>query len=391
MEIWKLVILGISGDLAKLKILPAVAQFAAKNEDKVQIDLIGYSRHLPEIESIKSVLNITDQNQEIPGIRSIKLVKGEYDDYKFFDDLYGSLQENERAVIYMSVPPLVFLDFIKDSCPYNTHNIDILVEKPFGENYAQVQKIFDTISRCKLYQNVHFCDHYMFKTETNLDKLELANLKFLDNLKLKNIKIKILEKLGVEGRIGYFDKVGTFLDIIIHISSLLGLSLKSFKPELVDFSVEDIKVDEFTLGQYESYKRNPEVQDSSVDTYFNLKLKIADLPVEMESGKELSDKVTEISCEFDQETSLRWQIYPEKRLEVISPEKNLSLSLDKNDNLDHTNIFEQLLANDYKNFLSKEEALKSWQIIDKVLEFKDDKNILPQIYKNGKYPVDFIE
>jgi glucose-6-phosphate 1-dehydrogenase len=391
MEIWKLVVLGISGNLAKEKILPAISQFAIKNEDRVQIDLIGYSRSSPDINEIKKILGINDASSQIPGIRSVKLVRGEYDDYKFFDELYASLAENERAVIYMAVPPLVFLDFIKDSCPYHTDNIDILLEKPFGENLNQVSRIFDTINRCKLHERVRFCDHYLFKTETNLDKSELINLKFLNNLQLNKVTIKTLEKVGVDDRIGYFNKIGSFLDMLTHLFSLLRLSLEHFKTSLSDSSAEKIELESLVLGQYESYKHQPEVATSETETYFNLKLKLIDLKVELESGKELGQKITEIVCEFENQTTLKWQIYPEKKLEIISSEVNFSLSLDKNSNLDHTNLFEQLLDNNYENFLNQAEVLNIWKVINLVLNFKETNKIYPQIYPNGKYPVQFLK
>ena len=57
MQQWKILTLGVTGDLAKTKVLPAVAEFADLNKENVQIDFIGYSRSQPNSQEIVKILD----------------------------------------------------------------------------------------------------------------------------------------------------------------------------------------------------------------------------------------------------------------------------------------------------------------------------------------------
>ncbi|MEI6728074.1 MAG: hypothetical protein WCK98_00335 [bacterium] len=387
MKIWKFILLGISGDLAKLKILPGLAQFAALNQERVSIELTGYSRSKPDINQINQILNQASPDLK-HSLAKVELMQGAYDDAKFFENIYSNLDPDQEAVIYLAVPPNVFLDFITSCCPYNKSNIHLIVEKPFGSSPEEAQAILKVLTECHLEEKVHFSDHYLFKTETNLSGPEKLNLKgFRDNL-VDHISIKVLEDIGVENRVGYYDQTGVIKDILPHILSLNIKLLELLWDDFESSELEKLTVKKLVTGQYETYDLIPDLEFSKTETYFQteLELKHRKLKVIYESGKRMASKLTQLEVYFKNGSKVVWNIHPNKVLEMISDDKNVSINLNKNSKLDHTNLFEAILNQDFSRFVKPHEIKLGWDIWQKISDFKTKKKVSLVKYQNLTYP-----
>lgn len=391
MQHWKLLVLGITGDLAKLKVLPAISEFAEKKQAEVQIDLIGYSRSAPDTKQIERILNESHSHGKHV-LSSISYFQGQYNDATFFDSLYNATTEDDKLIIYMAVPPSVFLEFLENSCPHNDKNIEIILEKPFGQDPEEAQKILKTIYSCKLTKKVHFFDHYLYKSEMQLSKAELSNLKFLKNqlaannqIDLQNestkvelisatksiveIKIQALETLTVGKRGRYYDTIGAIKDMFPHLFSMLCLNLEIVDPNFNLNNFQNFDINTLSVGQYQGYIDDVENTASKTETYFRLEGEISNFKIVLESGKSLEKKLTQITTLFSDGSKLIWNVAPDKKLTYESDTENFSLGLDKQSFLDHTNMFENLLNGGENNFVTAGQVLTSWWMFSKIGDF----------------------
>jgi glucose-6-phosphate 1-dehydrogenase len=392
MQIWKFLLLGVTGDLAKKKILPALAQFAELNQEKAHIQLIGYSRSTPDTREIEKILNQNSTSQT-HCLSHISYVQGEYSDSQILAKLINTLEPNERLVTYLAVPPSVYVKFLQNSCPYTDKEIDIIIEKPFGQNTVEAQQILDVVNECSLSHKVHFVDHYLFKNAARMNKVEINNFKLLKNLTPSSIQIQALEEVGVKDRGGYYDTFGATKDMLTHLYSLLLLNLQLLTSQnSPTFSIDPHSL---LLGQYESYLDDVDLTYSQTDSYFKVN-GILNLPgesceISLESGKKLGIKRTWITTTFqDPATKLTWKIAPEQEIVFESPEQSFVLNLKKNNKMDHTNMFEDVMERDFSRFIPKEKILEIWETTTSVFRLKDYHIVRPIRYKNGVWPVEEI-
>jgi glucose-6-phosphate 1-dehydrogenase len=153
MKTQKILILGITGNLAKLKILPAIGQYFDLHKDEVNIEIYGYSRSKANLEEMQSLIRSQiNSSQNLNLLPKITLVQGEYTDKTFYDQLVGSLTMDDSLAIYLAVPPSIYLNFLENSCPYSKRPIDILIEKPFGESLEEGSHILEIVEKCELIQ-----------------------------------------------------------------------------------------------------------------------------------------------------------------------------------------------------------------------------------------------
>jgi glucose-6-phosphate 1-dehydrogenase len=378
METIKFFILGISGNLAKEKVLPALGQFHGLYGDQINIEVHGYSRseaNLAEIQKLTCLANSSSCPR-------IKLYNGEYENNQVYHDLISGLKENERLVVYLAIPPSIFIKFLQNSCPYGQHKIDILMEKPFGANENEANQIIKIIEACDLGDKVHFIDHYWFKNSARADFNIIADNLKLDISKLKKIKIQALEKIDIGSRKGFYDQTGATKDMLVHLYSLLNLSKKLF--ENLDFAVSINKVTNLKLGQYESYQSEIDDSGSLTETYFNIntefKYQEKNVEIEFESGKKLQEKITKITLEFDDQT-VEYTLAPESNIKIHrSGKEDEIINIEDPKTLDHNNVFFDVWHNEFSRFVPKDEVINGWKVFNKVKEFRDDNKIQVEKY-----------
>jgi glucose-6-phosphate 1-dehydrogenase len=393
MQIWKFLLLGITGDLAKKKILPALAQFAELNEEKVIVDLTGFSRSQANLEEITQILDKNSQSGK-HCLRQIKLEQGNYDDPNLLSGVFHDLGSDERVVVYLAVPPSQFIKFLGNSAGYANQRLDIILEKPFGESLQDAEEILRVLQDNDLAKQVHFTDHYPFKTATQLERPDLQNLKNLQDKQIRSLQVRALEEVDLKGREGYYEKVGAAKDMLpTHFYSLVKLTFESLGQNIQD--LVNLKIKNLVLGQYASYSKAPGLQNSSTETYFKIEGQFKsgkqNVDLLLESGKKLGLKLTQINLQFTDDSELIWNIDPDKTLELDSPESSIFLNLSKNRKLDHVNLFEDLITGKTDNFLQPPDVLAGWEIFNKIEDFALKKKVKLQRYKEFKWPIQILE
>jgi len=376
----KIVVLGITGDLAKLKILPSVAQLAELNQTKTVVELLGYSRSIIDKETIENILNKNTKSRDKHYLTDIKLENGDYEDPAFFSNLVSSLKEGQKAIVYLAIPPSKFLKILQNSCPYNqAEKIDIIVEKPFGQNIDEAKAMIDVINACQMGYKVHFCDHYLFKNATRIPDIDIKN--FSSNLSkdIKSLKIQALESIGVNDRVGYYDNAGALMDMLPHLYSLMIKTLQLVKP---GFNGGQLKFDFMNakFGQYLGYLSDTGLEQSSTETYFNIKTSVSgfqgeNFDLHLESGKLRPEKQTTITLEFKDGSKLLWEISPMQKLSYVYTDQELSINLDRGGVLDHTNLFQDILNENYKYFVTPNQVIWGWELYQTMLGFVKKNNL----------------
>jgi glucose-6-phosphate 1-dehydrogenase len=386
MQHWKVLILGITGDLALLKVLPALSQFAEKNKAKIRLSLIGYSRSKPDVKKIESILNKNCSSGQ-HNLVDVSFFQGQYTNQTFFDSLYQSIDdENEKLLIYLAVPPNTFLDFLNTSCPYGNKNIDIIMEKPFGRSLKEAKEIIDKLQECKLQQRVHFFDHYLFKSSVYLNKAELNNIQTLKKYNIHQIDVRLLESIGIKDRAGYYDQTGALKDMLPHAFTLLTRVLNNFLPQYNLDIYENFKISSVILAQYKNYPEDIRLESSNTDTYFCVEATLGQIKLKIESGKRLDQKLTDIEIIFEN-GKINWNIAPKQTLSSTIPENLFEVSITKDYLMDHARMFENILNKDYSLFVKPGEVLISWWIFDLInKKIRSEKKDL-SIYQSGAYPL----
>jgi glucose-6-phosphate 1-dehydrogenase len=349
------VLFGATGDLAKRKIYPAlfnlflnkklpdsfliigVGRSELTDDDfqiRVKESLIIYSRHL-----------INDKSQIKEFIKAFRYSRLNVTNAEEYKNLLELVQQSEKErnitenrMFYLSVAPEFFdviASNIKESGLSSTNGWKrLIIEKPFGHDLKSSQHLNEKLSNAFEEDEIYRIDHYLGKPMVqNLEALGFANpiLQALwNNQHIANVQITASETVGVEGRAGYYDKVGVIRDMVQnHMLQLLMMTAMHLPTQIIstDIRSEKIKVMEslrplqknevvghVVRGQYDQgeiqgesvigYRKEPGVNVSSTnDTFVAARLWIDNafwdgVPFYIRTGKRMKEKSTRIVIEY---------------------------------------------------------------------------------------------
>ena len=207
----------------------------------------------------------------------------------------------------------------------------VVVEKPFGHDTASSNVLADALNALFTESQIFRIDHYLGKEMVqNIVSLRFANHVFSSvwsRHHIHSVQIVFKEKIGTEGRGGYFDKFGIIRDVIQnHLCQILALVAME-KPR--SLSAEDVRDEKVALlrcvapvsaadcvvGQYtapsdgsmKGYKEDEGVPaDSRTPTFASMRLHINNdrwdgVPFILKAGKALEDKCVTVRIQFRDE------------------------------------------------------------------------------------------
>ncbi|QNG18885.1 glucose-6-phosphate dehydrogenase [Rhodococcus triatomae] len=349
-----LVIFGVTGDLARRKLMPAIYDLANRGLLPPGFALVGFARRdWEDADFAKIVHDAVREHSRTPFREDVwerlaegmRFVHGTFDDPDAFARLASTLDalEKERGTggnhaFYLAIPPDRFptvLQQLSDSGLARRspdHWRRVVIEKPFGHDLESAQELNALVNRVFPEDAVFRIDHYLGKeTVQNILALRFANQLFdplWNSHYVDHVQITMAEDIGLGGRAGYYDGIGAARDVIQnHLLQLLAFTAMeepiSFAPR--ELQAEKIKVlkstrlagplDETTSrGQYaggwqggvpvvgllEEEGFSPE---SRTETYAAITLEVdtrrwAGVPFYLRTGKRLGRRVTEIAVVF---------------------------------------------------------------------------------------------
>ena len=349
-----LIIFGVTGDLARKKLMPAVYDLANRGLLPPGFALVGFARRDWEHQDFEKVVyeavkkyarTSFDDDVWKQLAQGIRFVQGEFDDDDAFARLKATvedLDENRGTMgnhaFYLSIPPKSF--------PQVTEQLRrsglaeqkdgqwrrVVIEKPFGSDLTSARQLNEVVESVFPPDSVFRIDHYLGKeTVQNILALRFANQLYeplWNSNYVDHVQITMAEDIGVGGRAGYYDGIGAARDVIQnHLLQLLALTAME---EPVSFEASDLRAEKEKVlsavrlpkdlstatarGQYsggwqggekvvgflEEDGMNPQ---SLTETYAAMRLDIgtrrwAGVPFYLRAGKRLGRRVTEIAVVF---------------------------------------------------------------------------------------------
>jgi len=337
-----LIIYGGSGDLAKRKLFPSLANLQLKKQMPARFKVVAVGRKAMKPEELLSMGKYSEdflknftylQSDYSP--EGIKKLKAECD----------AICESEgiapNYLHYLAVPPEGYATLARALSeggmvhpPKGTNWSRLVVEKPYGRDLKSAIELDESLLSGFAEKQIYRIDHYLGKeTVQNLLVFRFANSVFepiWNHHYIDNVQISGSEMLGVEDRADYFDKSGSLRDMVQnHLMQIFCLVTMEPPVNLSAEAIRDEKVKVLRAlrpmdpslrppmavrGQYgpgaingaavPGYRQEKGVSpDSSTDTFVALRMHVdnarwAGVPFYLRSGKRMGRKGTEVVVTF---------------------------------------------------------------------------------------------
>ncbi|WP_328403742.1 glucose-6-phosphate dehydrogenase [Streptomyces sp. NBC_00390] len=349
-----LVIFGVTGDLSRKKLMPAVYDLAGRGLLPPGFSLVGFARRDWADEDFAQVVHDavreharTPFREEVwqQLVKGMRFIPGDFADDVAFDRLKSTVEDLDKAqgtggnfAFYLSVPPKFFPTVVQQlkkhglSRPPEGSWRRAVIEKPFGHDLASAEELNQVVHEVFAPDEVFRIDHYLGKeTVQNILALRFANTLFepiWNRSYVDHVQITMAEDIGIGGRAGYYDGIGAARDVIQnHLLQLLALTameepasfdaeslvtekLKVFKAVRLpdDLGRSTVRA-QYAAGWQGGEKAVGYLQEegidpkSKTDTYAAVKLEVdnrrwAGVPFYLRTGKRLGRRVTEIAVVF---------------------------------------------------------------------------------------------
>jgi glucose-6-phosphate 1-dehydrogenase len=384
-----MVIFGVSGDLTKRKLIPALLNLAAVKLLPEQFAIIGLANNDLTTETFRAQLS--DEIKKYAScpltaelwdwfVKRIYYLRGDFQDPNTFKQLkeqIATVETNHNVsgnhFYYLAVAPRFFGEVVRQlgAAGLSTETAGrwarVIIEKPFGRDLESAKALNREVKQILEEPQIYRIDHYLGKeTVQNMLIFRFGNGIFepiWNRRYIDHVQITAAETVGVELRGGYYESAGALRDMVPnHLFQLV--SLTAMEPP-ISFHADAVRDEQakalhaiqvptpeevLTMavrGQYgegqadnehvPAYRHEPNVApDSTTETFAGLKLRIdnwrwADVPFYLRTGKRLAKRATEIAIQFKRAPFQLFRDTPVEALETnrlvmhIQPEEGLSL------------------------------------------------------------------
>ncbi|HNW43584.1 MAG TPA: glucose-6-phosphate dehydrogenase [Elusimicrobiales bacterium] len=340
------VLFGATGDLAARKIIPALFGLCKKGlaPKKFYMLLVGRTR-LDRLE-MESRLAASIERSEgglTPEhfkdfLDRVEYLQADYDSPEFYarlgarlDALGAKFGVGKKRLFYLATPPAAFRPitqkFKESGLLYAPEDCScwsrLIIEKPYGSSLESACALETGLRQAAAEEQVYRIDHFTGKeTVQNVLALRSANSVFdetWNNRFIDHVQITVFEELGLEGRAGFFERMGLARDMMSHLLQLAAITAMdlpaSFKD--TDFKTEKRRFFESiskpcagaaqlraVRGQYAGYLAEPGVAPGSVvETFLAFKFcpdndRWRGVPFYVRAGKKTGAKRTRIDLVY---------------------------------------------------------------------------------------------
>ncbi|TAK69649.1 MAG: glucose-6-phosphate dehydrogenase [Actinomycetota bacterium] len=333
----RLVVFGITGDLARKMTLPSL--YRLEDRGLLPCDVIGVAFDDGDDDSLRARARqaIVDSEADDHGAidedvfarlaAKLSYLHGDFTDPELYDRLKVQLGGAERPAFYLEIPPALFGPVVERlGAAGLTTNARVAVEKPFGTDLASARALNQRLHAVIAEEQLFRVDHFLGKEPVQ----DILYLRFANAMlepiwhrgQVDSIQITMAEAFGVEDRGSFYDRVGTLRDVVQnHLLQVLALTLMDAPGPGAD-AVPDEQVDLFHAirpidpakairGQYTGYRSIAGVDPASdTETFVALRLELdswrwSGVPVIIRAGKQLPVTATEIVVRFRKVPKLR--------------------------------------------------------------------------------------
>jgi glucose-6-phosphate 1-dehydrogenase len=245
-----MVIFGVTGDLSRKKLMPAIYDLASRGLLPPGFSLVGFARRDWADQDFAKIVHDavkeharTEFREEVwqQLAEGFRFVSGDFSDDQAFETLRQTIVDLDRVrgtggnhAFYLSIPPRFFSDVIgqlkehglADQAPDTWRRV--VVEKPFGSNLETARELNAVVGEVFPSGSVFRIDHYLGKeTVQNILAMRFANAMFeplWNSNYVDHVQITMAEDIGIGGRAGYYDGIGAARDVIQnHLIQLMAL------------------------------------------------------------------------------------------------------------------------------------------------------------------------
>ncbi|KAJ6221468.1 hypothetical protein RDWZM_000013 [Blomia tropicalis] len=293
-----IIILGISGDLARKKIMPTLWTLYNKDLLPNNSHVIGFARSNLTVASLRDKVtphvNLKNEAEQVKydrfwmkHVEYVRTGSGTIDEqYASLNQLIKDKYELKFArcnrLFYFALPPHVYSDVAKaikhNAIAHKGAWTRLVLEKPFGSDLESSNNLSTQLSALFSEDQIYRMDHYLGKEMLqNILPFRFANQVYepLWNRKsIESVEILFKESFGTYGRGGYFDKFGIIRDVVQnHLlqalvlvamdepSTLSAQDVRNQKVKLLK-SMRTLVKDDVVLGQYVGNLRSAKHEES---------------------------------------------------------------------------------------------------------------------------------
>lgn len=348
-----IVLFGVTGDLARKKLIPAIYDLANRGLLPPGFALVGFARHdFGDDEFTRLIEEAARDGARTPWRQSvwnqlaagIRFVPGEFDDDAAWKRLAATMAELDEQqgtggnhAFYLSIPPALFPVVVSQIDKHGLAEQSagwrrVVIEKPFGHDLASAQELNRIVAGVFARENVFRIDHYLGKeTVQNILAFRFANQMFepiWNSHYVDHVQITMAEDIGIGTRAGYYDGIGAARDVIQnHLLQLMALVAME---EPVSFNAESLRIEkqkilanarpaqpmdqhtahaQYVAGwaggeQVWGYLEEEGIPESSTtETFAAVRIDVATrrwagVPFYLRAGKRLGRRVTEVAVVF---------------------------------------------------------------------------------------------
>lgn len=285
------VILGVTGDLAQRKIIPALFHLSQKKRLPRDFRVIGFSRRDWDQEKFRGYVKEVLSRHESVGRNKKKIAnfarkffyqQGYFDDKQAYQQLKRLIFEFERKrglcsskLFYLAVPPRFYQGILTklassgltEPCSTEPEGparrpvrqsvsvggssdrgrseggwVRVLVEKPFGKDLKSARALDRLLGKLFQENQIYRIDHYLAKEMAqNILSFRFANYLLEDSWNrgsVEKIEIRLWEEKGVEDRGAFYDGLGALRDVgQNHLLQLLAFLTMEHPGSLTDEAI----------------------------------------------------------------------------------------------------------------------------------------------------------
>ncbi|WP_328744605.1 glucose-6-phosphate dehydrogenase [Streptomyces sp. NBC_00285] len=421
-----LVLFGITGDLAKKMLLPALYDLTRQGFLDVPVIGVGRSdwdderlrRHARDV--LRAAEVSLDEGVFDRFAALLCYARVDYDDPASFTDLADQVRPHGFLTHCVALPPSTYPVIAQRLAEAGlADNARLVVEKPFGHDLHSARALQSELTRYFPEERLRRVDHFLAKDVIeDLLTFRFANTSVnavLDRRFVRSVQITMAEDFDVADRGGFYDVTGCLRDVVQnHLLQMLAYFVMEAPRtgSAVDVlderiralrAVRTVRSEDFVRGQYDGYLDVQGVKaGSTTETYCALRTWVnldrwAGIPFTIRAGKAMAATAIEIVVELNRPVEgfhhtasaqqapangLRFRISPRAGVtfDLLAQHEGETGEVDQvaatvdfahltgNDSVAYTHVLADAITGDPRRFTTMDMVEELWRIVGPVLD-----------------------